>query len=74
MQTLGEKLSMPVRNTKLYPFGEPAPVPTATVEGAKEGDDTAAEDEKKTAGMLEEVQVGAVVSVLLLRGDLRLLY
>jgi hypothetical protein len=71
MQTLGEKLSMPVRNTKLYPFGEPAPVPAATAEGAKEGEDAAAEEEKKTAGMLEEVQVSAVVSVLLLRGGLR---
>lgn len=48
MQALGEKLNMPVRNTKLFPFGEPGDAAAAS-EGA--------EEEKKAPGMLEEVQV-----------------
>lgn len=43
MQAIGEKLNIPVRSAKLYPFGEPA---------AAEEKDAAA-----PAGMLEEVQV-----------------
>lgn len=47
MQSIGSKLNMPVRNAKLFPFGEPAPV---------------AEEDKAAAAtsgnMLEEIQVG----------------
>jgi hypothetical protein len=43
MQAIGEKLNIPVRNAKLFPFGEPA--------AAEEKDEAAA------GGMLEEVQV-----------------
>ena len=46
MQAVAEKLFIPTRNTKLYPFGEPA---AAAVEAASE--------EAKTAGMLDEAQV-----------------
>lgn len=53
MQEVCEKLYIPQRNPKLYPFGEPAPV------AAAEADAVAVEEVK--VGMLEETQVSIII-------------
>lgn len=49
MQAIGEKLSIPVRNVKLFPFGTPSEPAAAAAEGA--------EADKGALSMLEDIQV-----------------